>query len=59
MAEYDPDSQYQNGDYGGYEEETEDRDIVVEDCWKVIASFFESKGLVSMQIESFNEFNPL
>ncbi|RMZ81896.1 hypothetical protein DV738_g1953, partial [Chaetothyriales sp. CBS 135597] len=48
-------------DFGSYEfhddeSEVEDRDIVVEDCWKVIAAFFESKGLVSMQIESFNEF---
>ena len=56
MADYGDDSYLQNGDETGYGEEPEDRDIVVEDCWKVIGSFFDSKGLVSMQIESFNEF---
>ena len=56
MAQYGDNAYLQNGDEGGYAEETEDRDIVVEDCWKVIGSFFDSKGLVSMQIESFNEF---
>jgi DNA-directed RNA polymerase II subunit RPB2 len=54
MADYDPYAP--NGYDEGAGEETEGNDIVVEDCWKVISSFFESKGLVSMQIESFNEF---
>lgn len=61
MADYD-DQTYTNGYYdpqtGGYgdEEEEEEQNITSEDCFKVIGSFFESKGLVSMQIESFNEF---
>jgi DNA-directed RNA polymerase II subunit RPB2 len=60
MADYD-DQKYTNGYYdhqaGGYEdEEEEEQNITSEDCFKVIGSFFESKGLVSMQIESFNEF---
>ncbi|QPG74030.1 DNA-dependent RNA polymerase II [Brettanomyces nanus] len=30
--------------------------ISTEDCWTVISSFFEAKGLVSQQLESFEEF---
>jgi DNA-directed RNA polymerase II subunit RPB2 len=60
MADYD-DQKYTNGYYdhqaGVYDdEEDEEQNITSEDCFKVIGSFFESKGLVSMQIESFNEF---
>ena len=48
--------EYQNG----YEEEygyDEDEDVITsEDCWDVITSFFEEKGLVSQQIESYDEF---
>lgn len=38
------------------EEEEEDVDIAPEDCWRVITAFFENKGLVSQQIDSFNDF---
>ncbi|OAC98964.1 hypothetical protein MUCCIDRAFT_149592 [Mucor lusitanicus CBS 277.49] len=27
-----------------------------EDCWTVISSFFEEKGLVRQQLDSFDEF---
>jgi DNA-directed RNA polymerase II subunit RPB2 len=30
--------------------------ITQEDCWNVIDAFFEEKGLVRQQLESFNEF---
>lgn len=30
--------------------------ITAEDCWTVISSFFEAKGLVSQQLDSFDEF---
>ncbi|KAK3723164.1 DNA-dependent RNA polymerase II [Vermiconidia calcicola] len=30
--------------------------ITAEDCWTVIQSFFDSKGLVSQQLDSFDEF---
>ncbi|USW53763.1 Putative DNA-directed RNA polymerase, subunit 2, hybrid-binding domain, RNA polymerase, beta subunit [Septoria linicola] len=30
--------------------------ITAEDCWTVIHSFFDSKGLVSQQLDSFDEF---
>jgi len=34
----------------------EDEFITAEDCWTVISSFFEEKGLVSQQLDSFDEF---
>lgn len=34
----------------------EDNTITAEDCWTVIHSFFETKGLVSQQLDSFDEF---
>lgn len=37
----------------GYED---DQAITSEDCWTVISSFFDSKGLVSQQLDSFDEF---
>ncbi|KAF2453520.1 DNA-dependent RNA polymerase II RPB140 [Lineolata rhizophorae] len=43
-------------DFDDYEEEDETDAITAEDCWTVISSFFESKGLVSQQIDSFDEF---
>ena len=33
-----------------------DEGITSEDCWTVISSFFDSKGLVSQQLDSFDEF---
>ncbi|KAL9115975.1 MAG: hypothetical protein Q9227_000343 [Pyrenula ochraceoflavens] len=58
MANYDPEQYATNGYYGeGMEgDEEEDNKIVPEDLWQVIGSFFDSKGLCSQQIESFNTF---
>lgn len=39
-----------------YLDEEEDTSITAEDCWTVIQSFFEVKGLVSQQLDSFDEF---
>jgi DNA-directed RNA polymerase II subunit RPB2 len=39
-----------------YLDEEEDLSITAEDCWTVISAFFESKGLVSQQLDSFDEF---
>ncbi|UNI15321.1 DNA-directed RNA polymerase [Purpureocillium takamizusanense] len=50
MADYEDDYDYEN--YGEEEEEG----ITPEDCWTVISSFFETKGLVSQQTDSFDEF---
>jgi len=44
---------YEMGDEE-YDEEYEQ--ITQEDCWTVISSFFESKGLVRQQLDSFDEF---
>nr|ALK02062.1 RNA polymerase II second largest subunit [Wickerhamiella domercqiae] len=33
-----------------------DGEITSEDCWTVISSFFNEKGLVSQQLDSFDEF---
>lgn len=49
MADYDEEYDYEN--YG-----EEDEGITPEDCWTVISSFFETKGLVSQQTDSFDEF---
>lgn len=44
----------ENYDEEYYQEE--DANITAEDCWTVISSFFEAKGLVSQQLDSFDEF---
>lgn len=49
MADYEDESDYDN--YGDEEE-----GITPEDCWTVISSFFETKGLASQQTDSFDEF---
>jgi DNA-directed RNA polymerase beta subunit len=33
-----------------------EEDISQEDCWTVISAFFEEKGLVRQQLDSFDEF---
>lgn len=51
---------YQEGGDDGYypyeEEEADPDKLTQEDCWTVIASFFERRGLVRQQLDSFNEF---
>ncbi|KAM0449582.1 hypothetical protein ACHAPV_000889 [Trichoderma viride] len=49
MADYEDEYDYET--YGD-----EDEGITPEDCWTVISSFFETKGLVSQQTDSFDEF---
>lgn len=49
MADYDDEYDYEN--YGD-----DDEGITPEDCWTVISSFFEAKGLVAQQTSSFDEF---
>ncbi|GJW09267.1 DNA-directed RNA polymerase II subunit RPB2 [Tanacetum coccineum] len=38
------------------EEGDDDEDITQEDAWAVISSYFEEKGLVRQQLDSFDEF---
>ncbi|KAK5134694.1 DNA-dependent RNA polymerase II [Meristemomyces frigidus] len=40
----------------GVEDDYDENQITSEDCWHVIQSFFEAKGLVSQQLDSFDEF---
>ncbi|KAK7709362.1 DNA-dependent RNA polymerase II [Diaporthe eres] len=54
MADYGEDV-WENPD-DDLDEEEEDESITAEDCWTVISSFFAKKGLVSQQIDSFDEF---
>ncbi len=37
-------------------EEDDYEEITQEDCWTVISSFFDQKGLVRQQLDSFDEF---
>ncbi|KAK3381118.1 DNA-dependent RNA polymerase II RPB140 [Podospora didyma] len=54
---YDNDDTYQNAPAMEEEEEPNaDESITPEDTWEVISAYFEEKGLVSQQIDSFNEF---
>ncbi|KZS95868.1 DNA-directed RNA polymerase II, subunit 2 [Sistotremastrum niveocremeum HHB9708] len=51
-----------NAAYDGYgmldgdEEDDGAYEITQEDCWAVISSFFQQKGLVRQQLDSFDEF---
>ena len=47
---------YGDPNYGMDEGEEEYEEITQEDCWTVISSFFEQKGLVRQQLDSFDEF---
>ncbi len=38
------------------EQQEQDTEIAQEDAWAVISAFFEEKGLVRQQLDSFNEF---
>lgn len=54
MADYGEDV-WEN-DYDGEDGDYEDDYITAEDCWTVISSFFARRGLVSQQIDSYDEF---
>ncbi|EMD41898.1 hypothetical protein CERSUDRAFT_110450 [Gelatoporia subvermispora B] len=58
-ADFDPtqSAPYDETGYGFEEDEEEEyEEITQEDCWTVISSFFEQKGLVRQQLDSFDEF---
>nr|BAD44440.1 DNA-directed RNA polymerase II second largest chain [Arabidopsis thaliana] len=46
--EYEPEPQYVEDD--------DDEEITQEDAWAVISAYFEEKGLVRQQLDSFDEF---
>lgn len=41
---------------GGLDDYNEDGELTQEDCWNVISAFFDEKGLVRQQLDSFDEF---
>lgn len=41
---------------GVTQQEEQDAEISQEDAWAVITAFFDEKGLVRQQLDSFNEF---
>lgn len=51
MMEEESDSEQQQ-----LEEEDEEEEITQEDAWAVISAYFEEKGLVRQQLDSFDEF---
>lgn len=57
---YAQDPYYDDPNYGNEDLEQEEYDdggaITQEDCWTVISSFFDQKGLVRQQLDSFDEF---
>lgn len=50
------DTAYDYNDADGYMDEEDYDEITQEDCWTIISSFFEEKGLVRQQLDSFDEF---
>ena len=55
--EFEPSqSNYYDDGYGLDGEAEEYEEITQEDCWSVISSFFDQKGLVRQQLDSFDEF---
>ncbi|KAF9683571.1 hypothetical protein SADUNF_Sadunf04G0027600 [Salix dunnii] len=54
LDEYD--QQPMNEDMEPEEEEDADEEITQEDAWAVISAYFEEKGLVRQQLDSFDEF---
>ncbi|CAA0816195.1 DNA-directed RNA polymerase II subunit 2 [Striga hermonthica] len=51
---HDPDSRVADVDIDDDEDESDE--ITQEDAWTVISSYFEEKGLVRQQLDSFDEF---
>ncbi|KAI5117075.1 hypothetical protein M0805_007952 [Coniferiporia weirii] len=39
-----------------FDDEDDDGEFTQEDCWNVISAFFDEKGLVRQQLDSFDEF---
>jgi DNA-directed RNA polymerase II subunit RPB2 len=48
--------EYENYEYDAEFDGEAEEGITPEDCWTVISSYFDTKGLVSQQIDSFNDF---
>ena len=51
----DDDNEYDQ-QYNDVDEDDDDEEITQEDAWAVISAYFEEKGLVRQQLDSFDEF---
>jgi len=47
---------YDDPSHGMDDEEEEYEEMTQEDCWTIISGFFDQKGLVRQQLDSFDEF---
>lgn len=56
VADVDPTADFEDVDVEEGEDEEDVGYITPEQCWTVIAAYFDKKGLVSQQIDSFNRF---
>jgi DNA-directed RNA polymerase II subunit RPB2 len=57
ISEYDLNQNaYDDTNFGMDEDDDGYEEITQEDCWTVISSFFDQKGLVRQQLDSFDEF---
>ncbi|KAF9040463.1 DNA-directed RNA polymerase II, subunit 2 [Hymenopellis radicata] len=54
-SQQDPYNEY-NDNYDEEDEDDDYKEITQEDCWNIISSFFDQKGLVRQQLDSFDEF---
>ncbi|XP_039830932.1 DNA-directed RNA polymerase II subunit RPB2-like isoform X2 [Panicum virgatum] len=52
----DGDEMDEDGDGDGDAEQRDEEEITQEDAWAVISAYFEEKGLVRQQLDSFDEF---
>ena len=58
LFDQDDEQEYEGGEEGfGYgQQEGYDEEITQEDAWVIISKYFEEKGLVRQQIDSFDDF---
>ncbi|KAK9762531.1 DNA-dependent RNA polymerase II, variant 2 [Basidiobolus ranarum] len=56
MEAIDPNDDIMVGEEGMFEFVLDEEDITQEDCWAVVTSFFEERGVVRQQLDSFDEF---
>ena len=54
--DYKQNQTYIDADDKEITQEDDDEEITQEDAWTVISAYFEEKGLVRQQLDSFDEF---
>ena len=56
LFDHDEDNEFEGGGMDQSYEEGYDEEITQEDAWVIISKYFEEKGLVRQQLDSFDEF---